>query len=306
MRRTPVLAAAVLAAPLFTVPSALAAPAAPPGVVQRHGGHGHGSRLVGVEGTINLRDLGGYETYFHARVRSGVIYRADALDHVTDAGLAKLRGLGVERVVDFRTPLEVSTDGPDRLPDGLRATARPIGDTGMFAAVNAAIGSKDPARQEAVLGDGRGAAIMRTLYRSFVTDPESAAAFGRTLRETADRANTPLVFHCTSGKDRTGWMSYLLLRAVGVPHRTAMHDYLLSNQYRAEADAAVRARLKAAGYMQNAELLKPIQDVRPEYLEAALDEVRREYGSVERYLRKGLGIDGRTRAKLRHHLLTRH
>jgi protein-tyrosine phosphatase len=100
-------------------------------------------------------------------------------------------------------------------------------------------------------------------------------------------------------------MSYLLLRAVGVPHRTAMHDYLLSNEYRAEADAAVRARLESSGYMQNAELLKPIQDVRPEYLEAALDEVRREYGSVERYLREGLGIDGRTRALLRHHLLTR-
>ncbi|MFD0902852.1 tyrosine-protein phosphatase [Actinomadura sediminis] len=305
MRRTPVIAAVALAAPLFTVPSALAAPSAPPAVVQRHGGHGPASRLAGVEGTVNFRDLGGYETYFHARVRSGAIFRADALNHVTDAGRARLAELGVEHVVDFRTPLEVSTDGPDLLPDGLRATARPVGDGGMFATVNAVIGSKDPARQEAVLGDGRGAAIMRNLYRTFVTDPESAAAFGRTLREAADRSRTPMVFHCTSGKDRTGWTSYLLLRAVGVPHRTAMHDYLLSNEYRAEADAAVRARLEAAGYMKNAELLKPIQDVRPEYLEAALEVVRREYGSVERYLREGLGIDGRTRARLRHNLLIR-
>ncbi|QFG20381.1 tyrosine-protein phosphatase [Actinomadura sp. WMMB 499] len=304
MRRTPVLGAlALAAAPLLAVPSAHAAPSAPPAIVQRH--H-DASRLVAVEGTVNFRDLGGYETYFHARVRRGVVYRADALDHVTDAGLRKLADLRLDGVVDFRTPLEVSTDGPDRLPAGSRVTARPIDDTGMFATVNAAIGSKDPARQEAVLGDGRGAAIMRTLYRSFVTDPESAAAFGRTLRETADRSRTPMVFHCTSGKDRTGWMSYLLLRAVGVPHRTAMHDYLLSNEYRAETDAAVRARLESSGYMQDAELLKPIQDVRPEYLEAALDEVRREYGSVERYLRKGLGIDGHTRARLRHHLLTRH
>nr|WP_262401544.1 tyrosine-protein phosphatase [Actinomadura sp. CNU-125] len=254
---------------------------------------------------MNFRDLGGYRTYFHARVRPGVLYRADALNHVTDAGLRELRRLGVESVVDFRTPLETSTDGPDRLPDGLRVTARPIGDTGMYATVNAAIGSKDPARQRAVLGDGRGAAIMRTLYRSFVTDPASAASFGRTLREAADRSETPLVFHCTSGKDRTGWMSYLLLRAVGVPHRTAMYDYLLSNEYRAEADAAVRARLESSGYMQDAELLKPIQDVRPEYLGAALEEVRREYGSVERYLREGLGIDGRTRTRLRQNLLAR-
>ncbi|MBO2458480.1 tyrosine-protein phosphatase [Actinomadura violacea] len=258
-----------------------------------------------LQGTVNFRDLGGYRTVSHARVRSGLVFRTDALNRTTDADLGALARLGVREVVDFRTPGEVAGDGADRLPPGLAVTARPISDGGMYAAVNAAIGSKDPAKQDAALGSGRGAQIMSGLYRTFVSDAGSRAAFGRTLRDIADRSRTPLAFHCTSGKDRTGWMSYLLLRALGVPDATARYDYLLSNQYRRDADAATRAQLKAAGYMQNPDLLIPIQEVRPEYLDAALDQVRRSYGSLHRYLRAGLGIDGRTEARLRHELLTR-
>ena len=175
----------------------------------------------------------------------------------------------------------------------------------MNAAVTAAIGSKDPARQQAVLGAGRGEEIMRTLYRSFVTDPESRAAFGGTLRELADGSSRPMVFHCTSGKDRTGWLGYLLLRSLGVPEATARRDFLLSNQYRAAADARTREGLKAGGYMRDPDLLIPVQEVRPAYLDAALDQVRRSYGSVDRYLRVGLGLDGGTRARLWRGLLTR-
>ncbi|GAA2131344.1 hypothetical protein GCM10009727_23710 [Actinomadura napierensis] len=211
-----------------------------------------------LQGTVNFRDLGGYRTVSHARVRSGLVFRTDALNRTTDADLGALARLGIREVVDLRTPGEVAGDGADRLPPGLSATARPISDTGMYAAVNAAIGSKDPAKQESVLGGGRGAEIMRVLYRSFVGDAGSRAAFGRTLRDIADRSRTPLAFHCTSGKDRTGWTSYLLLRALGVPDKTARYDYLLSNDYRRDADAATRAQLKAAGYMQDPDLLVPI------------------------------------------------
>ncbi|MEU9022918.1 tyrosine-protein phosphatase [Actinomadura sp. NPDC048394] len=256
-----------------------------------------------LQGTVNFRDLGGYRTVSHARVRPGLVFRTDALNRTTDADLGALARLGVREVVDFRTPGEVAGDGADRLPPGLAVTARPISDGGMYAAVNAAIGSKDPAKQDAVLGGGRGAEIMRTLYRTFVSDAGSRAAFGRTLRDAADRPGTPLVFHCTSGKDRTGWMSYLLLRALGVPDATARYDYLLSNRYRQDADAATRAQLKAAGYMQDPDLLIPIQEVRADYLDSALDEVRRSYGTLDRYLRVGLGVDAPTQARLRHTLL---
>jgi protein-tyrosine phosphatase len=290
------VAALVAAGGLLVSPAAVAAAPAPaPAAVA--------PVQDALQGTVNFRDLGGYRTVSHARVRPGLVFRTDALNRTTDADLGALARLGVREVVDFRTPGEVAGDGADRLPPGLAVTARPISDGGMYAAVNAAIGTKDPAKQDAVLGGGRGAEIMRTLYRTFVSDAGSRAAFGRTLRDAADRSGTPLVFHCTSGKDRTGWMSYLVLRALGVPDATARYDYLLSNQYRRDADAATRAQLKAAGYMQDPDLLIPIQEVRADYLDSALDEVRRSYGTLDRYLRVGLGVDAPTQARLRHALL---
>jgi protein-tyrosine phosphatase len=288
--------ALIAAGGLFASPDAIAAAPAPVAVAHAQ---------VALQGTVNFRDLGGYRTVSHARVRSGLVFRTDALNRTTDADLAALARLGIREVVDFRTPGEVAGDGADRLPAGLQVTARPVSDTGMYAALNTAIASKDPSTQERVMGGGRGAEIMRGLYRSFVSDAGSRAQFGRTLRDIADPARTPLAFHCTSGKDRTGWLSYLLLRALGVPDRTARYDYLLSNRYRHDADAAARARLEAAGYMQDPDLLIPMQEVRSGYLDAALGQVRREYGGLDRYLRVGLGVDGRTRARLRHHLHTR-
>ncbi|MFI6359099.1 tyrosine-protein phosphatase [Streptomyces sp. NPDC050743] len=108
--------------------------------------------------------------------------------------------------------------------------------------------------QQELLGDGRAEELIRSIYRIFVTSPENRTQFAATLRNLADK-RSPLLFHCTSGKDRTGWLSYLLLRALGVPETTATGDYLLSNDFRAAADlrtrdVAVRRELLVAGAVE--------------------------------------------------------
>ncbi|WP_455361031.1 tyrosine-protein phosphatase [Streptomyces sp. SYSU K21746] len=277
--------------------------AAAPAVAAGGPTRSEGVRQIPLQGAVNVRDLGGYHTYGGRTVRYGQVYRADALSELTDADLVTLSGLGLKQVVDFRVPLELQYDGADRLPAGLEVTSRPVTDSGLYGQLMAAIGSRDPVKQEEILGDGKGAAFMRGVYRTFVTNPENRAQFGATLRDLADRRETPLLYHCTSGKDRTGWTSYVLLRALGVPAATAERDYLASNTYRAAHDAKVRAGLKQAGLMQNPDLLIPVQEVRTEYLEAALAEVEREYGSLYGYLRNGLGLDLRTLAKLQARLV---
>ncbi|MCP3817278.1 tyrosine-protein phosphatase [Streptomyces sp. A3M-1-3] len=260
-------------------------------------------RQIPLQGAVNVRDLGGYRTCGGQTVRYGQVYRADALSKLTDADIATLSGLGLRKVVDFRVPLELQYDGSDRLPAGLSVTSRPVTDSGLYGQLMTAIGSRDPVKQEEMLGDGKAAAFMRGVYRTFVTSPENRAQFGATLRDLADRGQAPLLYHCTSGKDRTGWTSYVLLRALGVPASTAERDYLASNTYRAAHDAKVRAGLKQAGLMQNPDLLIPLQEVRTDYLESALAEVEREYGSLYAYLRNGLGLDLRTLAKLQARLV---
>ncbi|OLZ64126.1 protein-tyrosine-phosphatase [Streptomyces sp. IMTB 2501] len=260
-------------------------------------------RHIALDGAVNVRDLGGYHTVTGREVRYGRVFRADALGKLTDTDIAKLSTLRLHTVVDFRTPDEVRRDGADRLPDGLKVTSRPVDDLGLSARILAVIGSKDPVRQREMLGDGKAEQLMRSVYRTFVTDVDDRRQFAGTLRDIADHKRSPLLYHCTAGKDRTGWMSYLLLRAVGVPSGTAEKDYLLSNDFRAEADRRTREGLEKAGLMEDPDLLIPLQEVREDYLAAALDQAGHDYGSLHGYLTQGLGLDTPTLAKLRAGLL---
>ncbi|MEU3608316.1 tyrosine-protein phosphatase [Streptomyces sp. NPDC035033] len=260
-------------------------------------------RQLPLRGAVNVRDLGGYPTYDGGRVRYGLVHRGDHLGKLTDADLTALGGLGLARVIDFRISAEVAHDGADRLPAGVAAVSRPITDRGLFERLMAAIGSRDPVRQEEMLGGGRAAAFMTEVYRGFVTDAANREAFGRTLRELAAPGAGPVLYHCTSGKDRTGWTSWLLLRLAGVPERFATGDYLASNTFRAAHDARVREGLRQGGLMRDPELIVPLQEVRREYLDAALAEVRAGYGGLHRYATAGLGLAPRTLAGLRERLV---
>ncbi|MFI8512505.1 tyrosine-protein phosphatase [Streptomyces sp. NPDC085460] len=285
--------------------AAVVAAVAPPAGAARHRGPRtpRSLRQIPLQGAVNVRDLGGYRTLDGERVRHGLVYRADHLGKLTDADLTTLGGLGLSRAIDFRIPLEVASDGADRLPAGVTAVSRPITDNGLFGQLHAVIGSRDPVRQEEALGGGRAAAFMADVYRTFVTDAANRNAFGQTLRELAARGAGPVLYHCTSGKDRTGWTSWLALRLVGVPEHLATEDYLASNTIRAAHDARVREGLRQAGLMRNPELIVPLQEVRREYLDAALSEVRAGYGSLYRYVTAGLGLDPRALVGLRERLV---
>ncbi|MFI7340657.1 tyrosine-protein phosphatase [Streptomyces sp. NPDC050085] len=279
-----------MTAAAVVAPSAAAASGAPP------------IRQIPLQGAVNVRDIGGQRTC-DGRVRYGLVYRGDALGKLTDADLTALSGLRLRQVVDYRVPLEVQSDGADRLPAGVTGVSRPVTDNGLYAQILAAIGSKDPVKQEEMLGNGKASAFMRAVYPQFVTSADNRARFGATLHDIAYGGRGALLYHCTSGKDRTGWTTYVLLRLLGVPEQAAVADYLASNTFRAAYDAKLRESLKQAGLMQNPDLLIPLQEVRTEYLSAALDQVRHDYGSLGRYATDGLGVDRRTAALLRARLV---
>ncbi|KJY24191.1 tyrosine-protein phosphatase [Streptomyces katrae] len=300
-------AATAAALALGTLPAAAYAAAAPATAARtRHHQLQPSSqaiRQIPLQGAVNLRDVGGYYTYSGGQVRQGLVYRSDALGKLTAADITTVSGLGLTKVVDFRIPMELQYDGADRLPPGLSPTSRPVSDLGLYGTLVGAISSGDPVKQEQMLGGGRAEAYMRDVYRTFVTSPENRAQFATTLREIADGGQGPLLYHCTSGKDRTGWMSYVLLRALGVPQETAGSDYLASNTFRAAYDAQVRAGLKQSGRMQNPDLLIPLQEVRQDYLDAATARMEADYGGFYGYLTDGLGLDLRTLAKLQNKLV---
>ena len=72
-------------------------------------------RHILLEGSLNLRDLGGYASRDGRVVRSGCVFRSDELHALTDADLDIVRGLGIRVVFDLRNATERDAR-PNRLP----------------------------------------------------------------------------------------------------------------------------------------------------------------------------------------------
>ncbi|WP_329622862.1 tyrosine-protein phosphatase [Streptomyces sp. NBC_01255] len=242
-------------------------------------------RLIRLQGTVNFRDAGGYRTRDGQWVKMGEVYRSDSLEKLTDADLAKLRRLGVRTVFDLRMESE-RTAAPDRVPAGAtHVVADVLAGSGTFTSM-----PKSPAEAEAMMVEGN---------RFMVSGGTARTAYTAVYDGIADDDRRGVLFHCTAGKDRTGWSNAALLTALGVPEETVMADYLASNTYRAAANEAILSHLPA----QQAAVYKPLLDVRPAYLNASFAEVEEEYGSFRAYLRKGLGLDQQELKELKRDLL---
>lgn len=260
-------------------------------------------RLLQLEGAVNVRDPGGYRTAHGLEVARGRVLRGDALSRLTAADVATLGGLGLRTVVDFRLPGEVLTGGEDRLPPGATRISLPVhgADVGTFYDL---IASGEHRWQAEVLGQGRATEFVLGMHRGFVADPRQRDAFGIALRMMADAGRgLPLLYHCTSGKDRTGWMTAILLTTLGVPHATVLEDYLLSNDVYRTRYFRLGNDLVKTGMMRDPGLLRPILELNPSYLDAAFDEVGQRYGSFHQFLYRGLGMDEQTMGQLRDALL---
>lgn len=207
------------------------------------------------------------------------LYRSDHLGALDDHDAAQIRALGIARVLDFRGVHE-RTAAACRLPD-VQVHSLPIEPTIVQKlAALAAAGHRLTAADIA--------AYMQETYRNFVRQGTPRfAEFFRHLLES----DVPTVFHCTAGKDRTGFAAALLLKAVDAPDDEMWQDYLLTND-RLQLPQVTRLGLPP-------EAMQVLWRVQPGFLQAALDEVDAQYGSLEGYLREGLGVGERERLALR-------
>lgn len=256
-------------------------------------------RQVKLEGQGNFRDLGGYRTTDGRSVKWGIIFRAGQLSRLTDADLSKLKELNIHTVVDLRGQSEIER-GKDRLPDGVRHVSYPI-DVGSL-----------PKEEKESASSGSAAApvdFMLQATRSIMlyrTDVYAAL-----IRELSAPQNRPLIFHCTAGKDRAGVGSAIVLTLLGVPWETVREDYLLSNTYRREENERELRNIRndIAGKkgippeQVDMTSYEGMYYVKPEYLDAAYQAVIDKYGSMESFLRNGLGISDELINRLRSELL---
>ncbi|MFE2108739.1 tyrosine-protein phosphatase [Kitasatospora sp. NPDC059463] len=263
------------------------------------------ARSLGLLGAVNARDLGGYRTAEGLVLRAGVALRSDGLSRLTDEDLGRLAGLGLRRIVDLRSPDEVREAGADRIADGMSVHQLPVfaADFDIYATLREALADRDPRKQRALLGGGRADAMMTGLYRWFVTDRIARERFADVLRLLADPAGAPLLFHCSAGKDRTGWTAAVLLTALGVDRETVVTDYLLTNERSAVVVEAVLEGFRTRGLMHEPELLLPVFRAERHYLDAAFEEVEAGWPDFGAFWADGLGLDEAVLAGLRTNLL---
>ena len=214
----------------------------------------------------------------------GLVYRASALVTLSKADRTKLANIGVTDIYDLRTPGTAS-----KYPDpaigsakyhliNLYATSKAKGATGSTA-------------------EKRLASRVR-INREFVTDAAERARLAVMLKSFAT-AKGPVIVHCSEGKDRTGFVSAVLQLVAGVDQETIRTQYLMSNDARKDLIDADVAKVKASSGKAAADARRMDMTVYPQQIQASLDAIFENYGSVDKFLTKGVGLTQATVDKIR-------
>ncbi len=254
-------------------------------------------RALGISAVPNLRDMGGYKTRDGATVACGLVYRSDVFHPMSAEDIKKLERIGLKNDYDLRTASEVKVK-PDQMPSGVRYhLLNVLADAKSAAPAELEALMHQPKKANKVLGGGRIEALFKEAYREFVSLPSATQSYRTLFLSLADPRKLPAVFHCTTGKDRTGWAAGALLTLLGVPKETVMADFLRSNDYTLPQFQHVIDSFAAAG--GDRDIPVAIFGVKKAYLEASFEEMRRRYGTIEKYFAEGLGIDAAGQKALR-------
>ena len=249
-----------------------------------------------MESINNFRDFGGYETQNGTNLKRGLLYRSGDLSKATDADLERIASLGIKTVCDLRSEGERKKE-PDRIPVAEPFTffnipMRPIVEyhgRSLRRLFSLMFGSERRMDYEAE---------SYQAYREYATGylPQLKALFQR----ISDPENLPLLIHCSAGKDRTGVVASLIQLVLGVPQETVMDDYLKTNGNLEAYTEDVFNRLSKLGYfgIPWKKLYGPLFAARVDFINAALEQVKEEFGAIDEWLRRGLGFTENDRRAL--------
>jgi protein-tyrosine phosphatase len=253
----------------------------------------------------NLRDLGGWAGADGRRIRSGLLFRSTDLSKLTPDDRAALDQLGIGTIYDFRSAAERTTE-PDVALDGVQEVVLDV----LADAPHAVPGNltkvlSDPATLAAARAElgGRGVVeLMESSYGQLVTLPSARASYRLFFRGLLGDHPVPALFHCTTGKDRTGWAAASFLTLMGVTREDVLTEYLLTNEQLIPALRSVFDAFARAG--GDPEMLRPVLGVDRTYLELAFAAMEASYGTIESYFADGLGIGATDQQRLLDSYLT--
>ncbi|KXU94034.1 tyrosine protein phosphatase [Caballeronia megalochromosomata] len=224
----------------------------------------------------NLRDLAGLRSRDGRRVRTGRLFRSGNPGMASVADIARLRTLDLDDVIDFRSPEEKSAEERD-FANAFNWVALPVLEGSM--SMNELVPRlRNATRQE--MDD-----FMLQVYRDFPI--KHRPAFGNFMKKA--EMGRALLYHCSTGKDRAGFATLLLLSALDVTPDAILANYLESNHCNRRLVQGLLARLEPLGI--SPEVAMPLLEVRSGYLQASLQTIEQEWGNTARFLNEALGVD---------------
>ena len=238
--------------------------------------------LIHLDGLQNVRDLGGYAAADGRRIKSGLIFRGDRLDNLTEQGRKQFLALGVKNVFDLRDFYQAGKyPDPQLAGVNIRVTPAEIYSDEEHVLMMTEIPSLTEDQLSWFI------ARHKSHYINMITAPSALKAVFDSLLS----GGAPIYFHCTAGKDRTGVVAALIMETLGVPHETVVADYMLSLKYR-RASALKAVDEMFGGWPKGlpGELAKCYLCVDESWLQGTFDTVEKLYGSAEEFVARGLGF----------------
>ena len=273
-------------------------------------------RVVDIDGTLNFRDLGGYVGEGGKTVHWGKVYRSAQLDRLTPQGIAQLKALEIKVVVDLRF-----SDESQRYPTNREAVPEADmlswhddtqfelnGDDGLDREQAMKMSWRDSLESD---DPGQVREAMRVNYPKKLY---SHAAIYRSMILRLAQGATPLVFHCAAGKDRTGVAAALILSLLGVDNSQIISDYELTqkeleNRFESWMTGGAGSASDVSTFQDSLgkyrrEVLNPVFEADPAYIETLLDYVDATYGNFHMYATERLEISQAVLDQLKQRLLT--
>jgi protein-tyrosine phosphatase len=231
-------------------------------------------RVLPLEGGVNFRDLGGYRTTDGRHVRWGLLYRSGVMHALTLADYDYLRHLHIATVCDLRSAQERQAEPTQWAPPDAPNTVSTDYDMSAFMS--------DPNAADAL----RNAETARASFAAFYTRmPVLLATQYRDMFQRLIRRETPLAFHCSAGKDRTGMAAAMILSVLDVPRETILADYALSERYYRPDPEQARSYANMPPEIQ-----RVIGGADPELLARALAAIDTQYGSPRAMVQALYGV----------------
>lgn len=254
-------------------------------------------RNIKLDGTNNFRDLGGYIGHNGKMVKFKQLFRSDALHKLSSNDVTWLESMGLKTIIDFRSSSEIVNNEDKEIRGAKYYHLNPKAEVAQTASASLSNDRSKIEKLVSIANSKEGESYfadhiddMSKQMRKLVSDPDAITQYQKVMAFLVNN-ETPLVFHCRGGKDRTGIAAMFILIALGVSKAQIYDDYLFTN-----INNVIRNEKRMNDYRNLTDnqlvldYLYNLQLAKPEYLDAAFDEMIKMSGTTENYIKEVLKV----------------